>query len=156
MAGIARTENNGRSSEGTMKTWRILIVDDSPAMRCFIRRVIQLCDFGTCEFLEAGNGIDALASIDRDRPHIVLTDINMPLMNGEELLRTLTARQSGWRPPVVVVSTDSTQTRVGRMLELGAASYLKKPFAPEAMRQVLEDTRVLIDEGVGAETGKET
>ncbi|MDZ4799542.1 MAG: response regulator [Bryobacteraceae bacterium] len=129
-----------------MRTWRILIVDDSPAMRSFIRRVIQLCDFGTCEFLEAGNGVEALATIDLHAPDVVLTDINMPVMNGEELLRIMAARVTGSKPPVIVVSTDSTHTRVSNMLQLGATSYLKKPFTPEAMRQVLEETKLLLDE----------
>jgi len=133
-----------------MRTWRILIVDDSPAMRSFIRRVIQLCDFGTCEFLEAGNGVEALATIDLHAPDVVLTDINMPVMNGEELLRIMAARVTGSKPPVIVVSTDSTHTRVSNMLQLGATSYLKKPFTPEAMRQVLEETKLLLDEALQA------
>jgi two-component system, chemotaxis family, chemotaxis protein CheY len=128
-----------------VKIWRILIVDDSPAMRSFIRRVIQLCNFGECDFSEAGNGREALASIDRNCPDIVLTDINMPVMNGEEFLTQLQVERPTRRPPVVVFSTDSTHTRVDRMIKLGAASYLKKPFTPESMRQVLEDTRLLAE-----------
>lgn len=131
-----------------MRIWHILIVDDSPAMRSFIRRVIQLCAFGECEFSEAGNGREALDSIAERCPDVVLTDINMPVMNGEEFLTSLAGESQTKRPPVVVVSTDSTHTRVDRMLRLGAASYLRKPFTPEAMRQVLEETRLLVDAAV--------
>lgn len=122
-----------------MTTWRVLIVDDSPAMRSFIRRVIQLCGAGDYEFLEAGNGRQGLELIDREHPDIVLTDINMPEMNGEDLLRELSARDAAATPPVIVVSTDSTHTRVHNMTELGAAAYLQKPFTPEDMRCVLEE-----------------
>ncbi len=124
-----------------MRHWRILIVDDSPVMRSFIRRVIDLCDFGTCQFDESSNGEEALDCIARNRPDIVLTDINMPVMNGEEFLKNLAARKGPVpNPPIIVVSTDSTHTRVARMQELGATSYLRKPFTPEDMREVLEAT----------------
>ena len=124
-----------------MRAWRILIVDDSPAMRSFIRRVIQLSGFGDAEFIEAANGEEGLNCIARHRPDFVLTDINMPVMDGEQFLQQLEAWRD-CRPPVIVVSTDSTHTRVARMLSLGAASYLRKPFTPELMRQALEDLKL--------------
>jgi two-component system chemotaxis response regulator CheY len=120
-----------------MRIWRILIVDDSPAMRAFIRRVVERSEFGTCEFAEAENGLQALEITRAGRPDVVLTDINMPVMNGEEFLRRLSTVPSPDRPPVIVVSTDSTHSRMDRMSALGAAAYLRKPFTPEQMRDVL-------------------
>jgi len=121
-----------------MKHWKILLVDDSSAMRAFVRRVIQLSGFPVEEFLEAENGQEALACLDSEQVDIVLCDINMPIMNGEQLLTVLAARPEAQLPPIVVISTDSTHTRVTRMMELGARGYLRKPFSPEAMRDTLD------------------
>jgi two-component system chemotaxis response regulator CheY len=140
VARIGCPENYRRPSEVNVSILRILIVDDSPAMRSFIRRVIELCDFDACEFLEAENGQRALELIQHRHPNIVLTDINMPVMNGEEMLEKLAACDIPSKPPVVVISTDSTQTRMDRMRQLGATAYLRKPFTPEDMRAVFQST----------------
>ena len=117
---------------------RVLVVDDSPAMRGFIRRVLDLSGFEVSEVMEASNGIDALAILE-DRPvDVVLTDINMPRMNGEELVRQLGAHQTLRRVPVLVVSGDSSEVRVRRMLEIGARGCLAKPFSPERLRSELD------------------
>jgi two-component system chemotaxis response regulator CheY len=118
--------------------YRVLIVDDSPAMRSFIRRVIQVSGFdcGTC--LEAGDGEEALRVLDREWVDLILTDINMPTMNGEQFVRHLEADECLRSVPVLVVSTDCTGNRIQQMLALGAKGYLPKPFTPEAMREELE------------------
>jgi two-component system chemotaxis response regulator CheY len=69
---------------------------------------------------------------------IILTDINMPGMNGEELLRRLCADGVLKTIPAVVISTDATNQRMVRMIELGARGYLSKPFTPETLREELE------------------
>jgi two-component system chemotaxis response regulator CheY len=68
----------------------------------------------------------------------VLTDINMPAMDGEELVRRLEADDLLKTVPVVIVSTDGTENRMRRMLALGARGYVKKPFLPETLREELE------------------
>jgi two-component system chemotaxis response regulator CheY len=88
------------------------------------------------EFIEASNGIEALAAWRATRPDLILTDINMPGMNGEEFLVAL--RREAAAVPVLVISTDSTRGRQERMRELGARGYLAKPFSPEALRDELE------------------
>jgi two-component system chemotaxis response regulator CheY len=70
---------------------------------------------------------------------VVLSDINMPVMDGEQFLMELAATGKLREIPVVIVSTDSTATRVGRALELGARGYVRKPFTPEGLRSVLEE-----------------
>lgn len=116
----------------------LLIVDDSPVMRKFIRRVIEASGFAVARFLEAGNGEEALAVLDGERVDAVLTDINMPRMDGEQLLRSIECREHLRRIPVVVVSTDSTDLRITRMRVLGAKGYVTKPFQPETLRDELE------------------
>ena len=123
--------------------YSVLIVDDSPVMRSFIRRVLSLSGFEVGECSEAGNGIEALALLSAHRVDVILTDINMPGMNGEELMRRLSADGTLKTTPAVVISTDATNERIVRMIELGAKGYMAKPFTPETLRDELE--RVLGD-----------
>jgi two-component system chemotaxis response regulator CheY len=124
--------------------FRLLIADDSAAMRQVIRRVIELSGFEVDEFLEAADGDDALRLLRNESIDVILTDINMPHVNGEQLLCSMQQEDLLRAKPVIVVSTDATEHRIHRMLELGAKGYVTKPFYPEALRQELE--RVL---GVG-------
>jgi two-component system chemotaxis response regulator CheY len=116
----------------------VLIVDDSPAMRSFIRRVIDLSGFEVDDCSEAADGVEALCQLQRRWVDIVLTDINMPNMNGEELVRKMAEDEMLRSVPVVVISTDSTETRIQRLMSLGAKGYVKKPFLPETLREELE------------------
>jgi two-component system chemotaxis response regulator CheY len=116
----------------------VLIVDDSPAMRSFVKRVLELSGFemGTCH--EAGHGQEALDLLSREWVDVILTDINMPVMNGEEFVQNLAAHESFSSIPILVVSTDRTEDRVRQMIALGAQGYVKKPFQPEELREELE------------------
>jgi two-component system, chemotaxis family, chemotaxis protein CheY len=125
-------------SEEQSMTYSVLIVDDSPVMRSFIRRVLGLSGFELGECLEAGNGEEALAQLGAHRVDIILTDINMPGMNGEELLRRLGADGTLKTTPAIVISTDATNERIVRMIQLGAQGYMSKPFTPETLRDELE------------------
>ena len=117
---------------------RIMIVDDSPAMRSFIGRIIQLSGLDVAACVEASNGMEALSLLREQMVDVVLSDINMPVMDGEKLLQELSNDAELMKVPVVVVSTDSTDLRRTRMLELGARGYVRKPFAPERLRYELE------------------
>ncbi len=125
---------------------QILIVDDSPAMRAFIRRVMRLSGIEVDVYHEAGNGLEALVQLLNHPIDAVLTDINMPVMDGETFVRKLRAGGPFQATPVVVISTDATAHRIQTMLSLGAVGYLQKPFGPEQLRSELD--RVL---GVGHE-----
>jgi len=118
--------------------FRILIVDDSPAMRSVIRRVIQLSGFDLEVCLEAGDGAEAWGVLRDNWVDVILTDINMPVMNGEEFVTRLRSDQTWNSIPVLVVSTDASERRQQRMLALGASGYLTKPFVPEMLRSQLE------------------
>ncbi len=116
----------------------VLIVDDSPAMRSFIRRVMEVSGLETSLCLEASDGAEALEVLERNCVDLVLTDINMPRMSGVQLLRRLHESDLLRALPVIVISTDSTEVRMRQMLELGARGYVKKPFTPETLRQEIE------------------
>jgi two-component system, chemotaxis family, chemotaxis protein CheY len=118
--------------------FRVMIVDDSPAMRALVRRVIQLSGFEMSACFTAANGEEALALLRDEWVDAILTDINMPVMDGEELLERLQADPLLRSIPVLVVSTDATAGRIGRMLALGARGYVTKPFFPETLRAELE------------------
>jgi two-component system, chemotaxis family, chemotaxis protein CheY len=119
-------------------SFSVLIVDDSPLMRSFIRRVMKLAGFEDAKYLEAGDGLEALERLRTERVDVILTDINMPRMNGEELLRELGNNGTLCIVPALVISTDATRDRVQRMLALGAQGYITKPFSPEALREELD------------------
>jgi len=118
--------------------YRILIVDDSPAMRSFIRRVIQLSGFDLSACFDAANGQEALDLLSKEWVDIILTDVNMPGVDGEEFLRRLAAIEVVRSVPVIVISTDATHNRISRLLALGACGYITKPFLPEALRAEME------------------
>src|SRR5579859_1466529 len=139
MGGAKERDNDGQKiTKGRSMAYRVLIVDDSPVMRSFIRRVLALSGFEVGECMEAGNGQEALEQLAAGRVDVILTDINMPGMNGEELLRKLGADGVLNTIPALVISTDATKERILRMLSLGAEGYMSKPFTPETLREELE------------------
>lgn len=117
---------------------KILIVDDSPAMRSFIRRVVRLSGIEVDHYLEAGNGAEALQQLAANAVDAVLTDINMPVMDGEEFVRKMRENGPTQSTPVIVISTDATINRIHTMQALGAMGYLQKPFGPEQLRNELD------------------
>ena len=116
----------------------VLIVDDSPAMRAFIGRVIDISGLDVGKRLEASNGQEALDLLHRHWIDIILTDVNMPVMNGEQFVARLAEDEVLRSIPVLVVSTDGSEHRVHRMMSLGARAYVKKPFSPEQLRKTME------------------
>ena len=118
--------------------YNVLIVDDSPAMRSFVRRVLELSGLTIGRCLEAGDGREALELLRKEWVDVVLTDLNMPTMDGEQFVRQLEEDEGLRSIPVVVVSTDRTEHRVRQLLTLGAKGYVTKPFLPETLREELE------------------
>jgi two-component system chemotaxis response regulator CheY len=118
---------------------RILIVDDSSMMRAMVKRVINLAGVAVDEILEAGNGAEALELLMSHDVHVLLTDINMPVMSGAELLRQL-AQNDRWRNLVrVIISTDGSMARRDEAADLDVRCYLEKPFSPEVLKNVLNN-----------------
>jgi two-component system chemotaxis response regulator CheY len=124
----------------------IMIVDDSPVMRAFIRKVVGLTGLDVGEYYEAGDGEEALRLLRERWVDLVLTDINMPHMNGEELVRRMESDELLRTIPVIVVSTDSSHSRIQQMLALGASGYMSKPFLPEALRDEVEKVLGVVHE----------
>jgi two-component system, chemotaxis family, chemotaxis protein CheY len=116
----------------------VMIVDDSPAMRTFIRRILDLSGVDVDHCIEANDGQEALELLQSESVNIVLTDINMPRLNGEELMRRIAADARLSQIPAIVVSTDRTESRLQQMLALGARGYITKPFSPEVLKDEIE------------------
>jgi two-component system chemotaxis response regulator CheY len=116
--------------------FRVLVVDDSPVMRAFVRRVLDVSGLDVGAVFEAGDGVEALELLDREWVDVILTDINMPNMDGEEFVKELVHREVS--APVIVVSTDGTSARNEHLRALGICGYLAKPFLPEALRREIE------------------
>ena len=116
--------------------FNVLIVDDSAVMRAMIARVVRISGVPIGEMFEAPNGAEGLKVVREQWIDLVLLDINMPVMNGEEMLRRLRAEPETVSLPVIVVSTESSETRVNALEELGVA-FVHKPFAPEDLRATI-------------------
>ena len=114
--------------------FHLMIVDDSPGDAGVHRPSRGSLRAGRRECLQASNGQEALDLLRANWVDIVLTDINMPVMNGEEFVRRMEQDEMLRTMPVLVVSTDGSENRVQRMMSLGAKGYVKKPFSPELLR----------------------
>lgn len=115
----------------------ILIVDDSRIMRQMIRRTIQVAGLDVGECFEAGNGIEGFAQLAAHDIDVVILDINMPVMNGVQFLKRVHDDQRLRDVPVVIASTEGSETRIKELMSYGAAGYVRKPFQPEQLRDVL-------------------
>lgn len=120
---------------------RILIVDDSPIIRSVIEKNIRMAEIPVAECLHAGNGQDALDQLDGQWIDLAFVDINMPVMNGVELIKRMKADPILKTIPVVVASTEGSETRIDALRDLGIAGYLRKPFTPEQFKE--EIVRIL-------------
>lgn len=117
--------------------YNVLIVDDSPPMRAVIKKIIKASGFNVGNFFDAGNGKEALGILKEAWLDLVLTDYNMPDMNGLELICRMKTDEILKTIPVVVITTEGSQQRMKEFMEKGAADYIKKPFTPEELRNKL-------------------
>lgn len=115
----------------------ILVVDDSPVTRKMVRRAIGLCGLEIGQVHEAGDGAEALARLAEHHVDLVLADINMPVMNGMELVERMSADDRLSKIPVIIVATPISEQRIERLLDIGARAYLAKPFRPEALKDLV-------------------
>lgn len=115
----------------------ILIVDDSSLTRKKIRRIIEMTEMEVGEFLEAENGCQALEILAQSEVGLVLADLNMPEMNGAEMIHRIKTNEATKSIPVVVISTESRTSRLKELLAFGIKDYLHKPFSPEDFQELM-------------------
>ncbi|MBW1715323.1 MAG: response regulator [Deltaproteobacteria bacterium] len=119
--------------------FNVLIVDDSSSMRSVIKKIIRVSGFDVGEYWEAADGKEALKVLMNDWVDIVLSDINMPNMNGLELIAEMKRDELLKSIPVVVVSTEGSEKIVQESMKMGARGYVKKPFQPEDIKRILSN-----------------
>jgi len=118
----------------------VLIVDDSGLTRKAIRRILDMIGLQIGQVQEAENGREALAILRAGGIDLVLADLNMPEMGGIEMIYHMRGEEATKSIPVVVISTESSTTRIEGLLANGAKDYLHKPFTPEQVKGVIERT----------------
>lgn len=114
---------------------KVLIVDDSRAMRMIVTRTLRQAGYGGAQIREAENGAEALAAIRSEHPDLVLCDWNMPEMSGIELLSTL--NQQGLKVRFGFVTSEGTDTMRERARQEGALFLIAKPFTAETFGTAL-------------------
>jgi len=114
---------------------RVLVVEDSSAMRSLIATTVE--EIPGIEIVEAGNGFDALRILPQQRIDLIITDINMPDINGLEIIHFVKNNPNYHKIPVVIVTTERGEEDRKKGLALGASEYITKPFNPEDLRQIV-------------------
>lgn len=117
--------------------YKLLIVDDSPSMRQVIAKIIRISGTDAGEFLEAGNGEQALEQLQNNWIDLVITDLYMPVMDGFELLRRMKEDSLLREIPVLVVSTESREAKLQEIYAMGVSGFIHKPFRPETVRDLI-------------------
>jgi two-component system chemotaxis response regulator CheY len=115
----------------------VLIVDDSAAIRKILQRVLRQAEVPVREFYEAGDGAEALEALKGKDIGLILSDINMPNMDGLQLLGHLKGNDALKNVPVIMVTTEGSQAKVMEAVQLGAAGYVRKPFTAEQIKEKL-------------------
>jgi two-component system, chemotaxis family, chemotaxis protein CheY len=113
---------------------RALIVDDSSVMRKIVARALQQGGILLSEIMEAGNGSEALEILRHEKFDLVLSDINMPVMDGLEFVRQLRNVENAKGIPVVMITTEGSESHVKEAISCGARGYIRKPFTPDQMK----------------------
>jgi two-component system chemotaxis response regulator CheY len=113
----------------------VLIVDDSAAIRKILQRVLVQTELQIGNTYEANDGQEALAMLKANKVGLILSDINMPNMDGLQFLAKLKADEEFKSVPVVMITTEGNQTKVMEAVQLGAAGYVKKPFTAEQIKE---------------------
>lgn len=114
---------------------RVLLVDDSSAARRFVRRVLE--QQGFVEFTECSNGLEAVGYLNNQFYDLVVTDYNMPEMDGRQLTEYI--RTQSWQSsvPILMVSSESNESRLAAVEQAGISAICDKPFTPDSMRQLI-------------------
>ena len=118
-----------------MREVHTLIVDDPSVMRKIVERSLRQAGIEEMVVHEAGNGIEALEVLRAGKMDLILSDINMPAMDGLELLRQIKMQNLAPGVPVVMITTESSEEHVRQAIASGARGYIRKPFTPEQVKE---------------------
>jgi two-component system chemotaxis response regulator CheY len=116
---------------------RVVIADDSQTARMFIRRCLEIVGLAGIQFVEVENGREALARVKEADTDLLVTDLNMPVMDGEMLLKRIKGSPRLCLLPVLVVTSAGNAAKEAELLKLGACGVLRKPISPAALSRKL-------------------
>ncbi|MHB8907962.1 MAG: response regulator [Syntrophales bacterium] len=137
-------------------SFNVLIVDDSFSMRSVIKKVLSMSGFHMDQCYEAGNGREGIAVLEKEWVDVIISDINMPVMNGLEMLRQLKEHPDYQNIPVIVISTEGSDDRINEAFCNGAKGFIKKPFLPEDLKKILHDVLGVDADGSYADNQKDS
>ena len=120
--------------------FKVLLVEDSETMRSLIAAALD--ELADCELMAVANGLEALRALTQHSFALIITDINMPTLNGLELLRFIRSAPGTQATPVLMVTSEGADADRQRAMALGATAYLAKPFTPAALCQCVQALRV--------------
>ncbi len=118
-----------------MSKARVLIVDDSSVMRKIVERSLRQAGIDLEQVLEAANGAEALNVLSESTVHLILCDINMPVMDGLEFVRQMQGLENGKGVPVVMITTEGSEAHVVEAIAAGARGYIRKPFTADQVKE---------------------
>lgn len=137
--------------------FNVLVVDDSAVMRAMIIRTLRLSGVALGEVYQADSGAQGLQALDDHWIDLALVDINMPVMDGEEMIDRVRQNPLTASLAILVISTEGSETRIARLRQKGAG-FLHKPFLPEALRELILQITGVADgqtDGDGALSGSD-
>jgi len=118
-----------------MSKIRALIVDDSSVMRKIVERCLRQAGIELEEVFEASNGAEALGTLRNHSVDLVLCDINMPVMDGLEFVRQVATIETAKGVPIIMITTEGSESHVVQALSAGARGYIRKPFTPDQVKE---------------------
>ncbi len=134
---MTSTKDGGTAGAGGPREYSCLVVEDSPMMRQLL--VFALSRVKNLKVTEADDGVDGLRKLAAGKFDIILTDINMPIMDGLKLVKRVRSDPTHHATPVVVITTEGSQEDRARAMQLGATAYITKPIqAPQVIAKVRE------------------
>lgn len=122
-----------------MSAINVLIVDDSDTVREIIAKTLKAAGIDVANSYEAANGQVALDVLGREHVDLVFSDLNMPVLNGIEMIKQMKQNVAWKGIPVVIVTTDGSTKRIAELKEMGVVAYIRKPFKPEDIRNVVDE-----------------
>ncbi len=119
--------------------FNFLIVDDSETIRAIVAKTLNIAGVPIANLFQASNGKEAIETLKKEWVDIVFADINMPVMDGIEMINEIRADSSLQDTNIVVISTEGSTTRINELQHKGIKAYIRKPFTPEELSTTLTD-----------------
>ncbi len=119
--------------------YNILLVDDSNVVKAVLMKILAGSSLPINQVFDAANGVEALKILGVNNMDLVITDINMPLMDGFELVERMRLDMMLKNIPVIIISTEGSLTRISNLQEMGIKGYVRKPFVAEEILSILTE-----------------